>query len=458
MTPNLSPLSSFNPSLVWENALRILSEIGFAVESETVRRKISGQLREKGGRVCFPREIVEHYAEELRRKSAAERRPPDGKPGELSLFNIGLSSYWFDPAAQSIRPYDTATMVKHTKFVYQMARERSFVPNVVGYPLDVPPRIQFLTLYYLHCLYNPGVGAFCLANTLDEMRFNLEIAGVLGVQPVFGTEMISPLKFMGGSIDIAFALYRDGMAVSVDPMPIIGVTAPMDWHAAWGLSVAENIGCYVIFRLCGVADVRPTFRLFPPNMTAGMTYFSSPKHLAAMLTRRAVREFFGMATDGAEFLLVTSKAPDQQAAIEKTAGCLAAATHGFRYLEGAGSLWIDEVFSPQQLLIDLEIRDFVHAMRADLAPSGLNAIDEISRGVEAGSFLSTDCSLDHFEDFIWRPRLFDLGPRAAWDRRALLSRVKPQIEEKAAQYEYELGGVKREEIERIMERARKKLS
>jgi len=134
------------------------------------------------------------------------RRPLPTGSRRAGPFNIGLSSYRFDPATQAIRPYDTHTMIKHTKFVFQMARERSFVPGTVGYPLDVPPRIQFLTLYYLNCLCNPGVGAFALANTLDEMRFNMEIANVLGVPPVFGTEMISPLRLMGshnGSRDVA---------------------------------------------------------------------------------------------------------------------------------------------------------------------------------------------------------------------------------------------------------------
>ena len=46
---------------------------------------------------------------------------------------------------------------------------------------------------------------------------------------------------------------KDG--VITDPMPVLGVTAPADLHAAWAQSVAENIASYSFWRICGCERV-----------------------------------------------------------------------------------------------------------------------------------------------------------------------------------------------------------
>lgn len=115
-------------------------------------------------------------------------------------------------------------------------------------------------------------------------------------------------------------------------------------------------GASRILRECGVEKVLPPrFRLFVPNMSTAMCYHSSPLHIAILLAQRKIYEFSGMETSFGELLMVTSKVPDQQAAMEKIAGCLLGRTYGFTTLEGAGGLWMDEIFSPQQLILDIEI-------------------------------------------------------------------------------------------------------
>jgi trimethylamine:corrinoid methyltransferase-like protein len=273
--------------------------------------------------------------------------------------------------------------------------------------------------------------------------------------------MISPLRFGGASVRVAFEwLDRDpDLAIGIDPMPNLGVTAPADWHLGWAQSVAENMGSYILFREAGFEHVGlPSFRLFVPNMRVGTTYFSSPKHLAALLIRRKVREFFGLATSSAEFTLVTAKRPDAQAAAEKMAGAMLGRVYGFPYLEGAGGLWMDDLFSPVQLMVDLEICNYVNSLDVDLASPARDPLEVMERGLAGGGFLSDPLTLDAFEDFIWRPGLFDLSPRGGWTGPLVHERAAEIARAKAAQYTYELADERREELERIMARARRALA
>jgi len=450
-------LESFDVKAVWNDALRILGEIGLRVPDDRVVKRVGGSLLAGDGCVRFPAELVEHYAAEIRERASAYA-PAEGRR-KLSMYNSTIHSHYLDAATGETRPHTTQSLASHLKFIRSLAEDGVYSGHVPGYPLDVPPALQFLTAYYVECLYHKTPAAQCFALSLEAARYNLEITNLMGLTLSISAEPLSPLKFAGESINIALELHGPGVSVHVDPMPIMGITAPMDWHAAWAQSVAENLGAYIIFRLCGVEDVWPSLRLFVPNMATGMAYFTSPKHLLALLTRRKVHEFFGIHSDWAELLLVSSKAPDQQAAAEKAAGCVAGALFGYTNLEGAGALCLDEVFSAEQLMLDIEILDYVRAMIEEMPRADVDAVDEVRTGTAAGSFFGSDLTLSAFRDYIWRPRLFDLSTRAGWSGVPILEKAaKPSVEERAAAYTYELADARREELERIMARARRELA
>jgi len=449
-------LDHFHVERVYEGALRVLESVGLVVENPAVLQKAHKEFAVAGARVRIPRAVVSRYVDEIRQRAGTVERPPDEPAdGHLVIGNTSLSFTYVDPASGEARPYDTQTLTKHTRFNCALHEDGRFIGSAPGYPMDVPGVLQFITNAYLNCVYNPRPVSPALSVSARERRYLLELCEIMGFRPLFVTELISPMKFIGGSIDIAVELAQPDDAVVTDPMPILGVTAPMDWQAAWSQSVAENLGSYVLLRLCGFEDVAATFRLFVPNLTCGMAYFSSPKHLTALLTRRKLRAFFGLRTEASEFLLVTAKRPDLQAAAEKTAGCMLAAHYGFHYLPAAGHLWMDQIYSPQQLIIDLEIRDYVESLRTTVPESRCSAVEEIRAGMEAGHFMARDLSLDHFAEFSWRPRLFDLVYRPEWDSQSILRKAgEVDVEAIAAGHTYELQGEKREELERWYSRAR----
>jgi hypothetical protein len=450
-------LPGFDVEAVWKGACEILARIGLEVAGAPLLDRISTALPVRRGRVLFPREVLERYAEEIRQKG--RNIPKAAPPDRLTICNSAFCHHYIDSPDQPARPYDTETVIRHTKLTCRLKDEGLIVGGVVGYPLDVPPRLQFLTSYFIDCCYNRSPSAYPLVPDETVLKYMMEIASIMGLRQTIGAEPISPLKFAGASVELAVEHCRDDVDICVDCMPIMGITAPLDWHAAWAQSVAECLGGYVLLRTCGCRAVHPpSFRLFPPNMAAGMIYFSSPQHIFALLSRRKVREFFGLPTDWAELMLITSKAPDQQAAAEKMAGCMLGGLFGFGVIEGAGNLWLDEIFSPGQLMIDVDICNYVRAMRTEFRGARGDLVELVTEGVRRGSFLDTDLTLGCFEDFMWRPALFDLTSRAAWGGVALLDKAARRAEQKLAEYDYELAGQKREQLERVMAEARKELA
>ena len=443
---------------IWDDALRILHEIGLQVTNENIAPMVAQELEVKGNRIHFPETVALRYADEIRERFGSE---PSDPPERISIFSSSLNTHWLDPADGCVKPHDTQTVIRHTRLIRQLAGEGLSGGRAAGVPQDVPAEMQFLITHYIDCVYSRRPGGWGIIQSEAMMHYFLEMAEVMELPKSIGTEMISPLRFMGQSIDLALDYHDRGMTVGIDPMPILGVTAPADWHMAWAQSVAENVGSYALFRACGIRELGcPSFRLFLSNPAAAMTYFSAPQHIAALLTRRRVRQFFGLSTLSAELMLVTSKVPDSQAAMEKMAGCLLGRLFDFPYLEGAGGLWLDEIFSPQQLLIDVEIKHFVEGIKADFADFNETPQDIISvmeEGVRAGGFLAHDLSLDRFREFAWESRLFDLRPRAAWDGtpQSLLAKAARIAEEKIDAYEYELTGDRRRALDEIVARAKR---
>ncbi len=440
---------------IWSGALKVLGEVGLEIGGSVISQALAGKSLRRDGRVRIPAKMAESYADEIRQRfgedtsASAVTRP--------KIYNLPLNPYWLDPADGHIKPNDTETVIRNTRLVRQLAAEELVGGSVAGVPSDAPAEMQFLMVNYIDCITNPTPGSWSLMHSRRSMEYIFEVADVMGLSKSIYAEPISPLKFGGQSVDLAVEFGRKGLWIGVDPMPVLGVTAPGDWHMAWSQSVAENLGAYVIFRECGIEGVQPpSFRLFPPNPSACTPYFSSPRHIMALLMRRKVREFFGLSTNGGELMLVASKAPDQQAAIEKTAGCVLGKVHGFAHLEGAGMLWMDEIFSPQQFMIDIEITHFVESVGCNLTEPEADIVSVMEQGLESGGFLSSDLALDRFREFAWESSLFDLSPRGSWkgDSQSFLDHAAQLAQAKTAAYTYELTDHRREALDAIIARAR----
>jgi trimethylamine:corrinoid methyltransferase-like protein len=104
-----------------------------------------------------------------------------------------------------------------------------------------------------------------------------------------------------------------------------------------------------------------------------------------------------------------------QAAVEKSTLMMAGALNGASYFDGLGTISLDEVFSPVQLVLDIEIMNHVSrvvaGMSVDAMPSDLCGM--IAEGLDRG-YIGSDLTLDHHDSYIWYPDLFDRSNLQSW--------------------------------------------
>jgi trimethylamine:corrinoid methyltransferase-like protein len=171
--------------------------------------------------------------------------------------------------------------------------------------------------------------------------------------------------------------------------------------------------------------------------------------------------FYGWTRSGVpNNIHVMSKLPDAQSAADKAAIMAVGAFLGARHFSCAGTLSLDDVFSPEQLLLDCEIRDWVQRAIQGVW-LGEEAVGdwlaEIQTGAQRG-FMGLDSTLDYYLDHTWYPRRFQRGAVGPWltaGQPRLSERLRDEIRRRIAAHDFELDAERRREIERIYQAARK---
>jgi trimethylamine:corrinoid methyltransferase-like protein len=173
--------------------------------------------------------------------------------------------------------------------------------------------------------------------------------------------------------------------------------------------------------------------------------------------------FYGWGSDpGPGNFHVMAKLPNGQSAAEKASILSLGAFLGARHFSCAGTLSLDEIFSPEQLLLDCEIRDWVERglQGVWLGEEAVeNWVEEIRAGVARG-FLNRDSTLDHYQDHAWYPRRFArgaIGPWLANGQPQLSGQLKKEAQRRIAEHQYELDADRRRAIEEIYAFAKRSL-
>ena len=152
-----------------------------------------------------------------------------------------------------------------------------------------------------------------------------------------------------------------------------------------------------------------------------------------------------------------------QAAAERAAIMVTGAFLGARRFGCAGTLGLDEIFSPEQLLVDCEIRDWVQrSIRGVWMGEEVvdDWVEEIAHGLRQG-FTALDSTLDHYRRDFWYPRRFNHDGVGLWRSKGysrLPDRLRDEVRRRIAAYNFELDAARRRKIERITSDARRAVS
>lgn len=426
-------LSDSDFASVLDGAIRLLTEVGVEIAHLELRTRAQqhGFLIEQD-RVRFSRNQVMAIIDESKLLKR-HRLPALREDNELIQLHLTPNPYpqnIHDLESGHIVPLTCARLETAAKLV-DVLRDRGIAASLPGCPCDVPPQLQVLAQYRIGVRVLRGWQGPVDFKTLPSLPYVMEMAEVMGT-PIRGLPVyvFSPLRLAGESLTAIMQLEDKLESIYIGSMPAAGCTAPIHPVEALALATAEVIGSALILQDCIKPQVYWSVGIFPFDLRGMAMSFGSPESILLEMASHEVNAFLHGKSwwPATGSLLTLAKLPDQQAIAEKTSAMTLGAALGARFFEGAGTLALDEVFSPIQLLMDVEIKDHVERLMNGLSThcSIDVLIHELQNGATRG-FTQTDSSLDCHKELYWYPRLFERRFLAPWQMAG-----SPLVVEKAA--------------------------
>jgi len=451
-----------------EGATRILEEVGIEiVHPRLIARAQQCGFRETNGRIRLSRQQVTEFLQETRQgKSSSRQRISrhQSTPASLTIFPSIYPQSVHDPETDAIVPFTCARLKEATRLVDVLAG-RGVGNSIPGCPVDVPPALQVLMQYRIgveNLRYWRGPVD---AKSLQSMPYVMEMAEVMGCPirslPIY---VFSPLRLAGESLAAVMEYEERLESVTVGSMPAAGFTAPLHPVEAFALAAAEVIGAALIVSECIKPAVHWGVSLWPFDLRGIAMSLGSPESVLFEMASAEVNAYL----HGQPRWPITNnihslaKLPGPQAAAEKASGMTLGALLGVRGFFGAGNLSLDEVFSPVQLLADLEIKDhverLVNGLNTDSDLGGL--AEQVRLGVEGG-FAGLERTLEYYRVLYWHPHFFERRFLGLWQAAGCPSfsaQAKEKIRELVAKHDYEPAAEIRAELERIYKHAERELA
>ncbi len=396
---------------ILNKALKLLAEIGIALPEDSLQKKVSkAGLSVVNGRVALSKDAVVRYLETLR----TEEYP---QPSCRLSGKIGIYASRLDSGERKADYFTQETLNRQTQICQALAERYGIEANAPGYAHDVPGELESLHKYWVSCLWcghgDPEPSSALSADYLFPM------ADVMGEPlrrlPAFPP---SPLTLAGSSVQ-SIIKHADKLdSAYVYAMSMLGISTPMSVTDGFAVNLAETVGCaYLLNALTGLrVDIRPNLLPFDLR-TMGLSFGSSEKFLlermAADLYAQILDEKLSYRSTNVHTL---AKQCGAQSCFERgslmTAGCL----YGARRFYCIGSLALDEVFSPLQLIVDLEMMRQLEKMLVGFEEPEEDYLQDFVEYVRdhlQSGFINTDGTLDNYE-MVGNGGIFDRSSLAQW--------------------------------------------
>lgn len=445
-----SPISNEKIEWMHKQALSVIEKIGIAVPHEKTLKLLSGLkgVSVKGERVHFKDWLVD--------QCTIRKRYEPGTAG----FAVRTGVYCLN-----ILDLDGVARPAVTKDLVEMVR----VADRLGMggeapvePTDIPPKLRQVAMKKVcwensRDIYGGYVYDCEAAEYIYEMSRVADRSFSLG-----GTDFISPLKVNPKKLDLFFHFLDRKIPVGLGTMPLVGVSAPIFYYAAYVQGMAEILAGVTLVKLLFQGEGGPGIvNVYPYDMKYNTVVFGSPEKLTLMLISMQIANYFGFDISP-NALMSMAKEPDAQASAEKLAQTMVTALYGARTFRYAGTLSQDELFSPVQLVIDREIAEYVsHFAGGFNAGPEENFLRLIAEGVKDNTFLAQPTTLEHYRDTYWFPELFEHESLAQWRKNGgqnIRVRAAETVRRKLSETPFALPEDRRKELARIYRKAEEKLT
>ncbi len=462
-------------------AQRLLEEVGLKVRNPGFVKTLQGQkgVRVEGERVHLSRPLTDRFMEEYIGQTRAALIKSDGeqKPGlEWTLRCNGFSIMVIDVETDEARPATCRDLRDLIRLVRSFGMSGSYPCT----PQDVPPLMRALACFKICWQESDNIRPFDYMD-VRQTPYLLEMHRVMGKPFTINVNVPQAMTVSEHDIDIFMKYYpvwkRNHSEIafySICDYPMLGVSKPITATGSLTSYLSQSFGTYMLFKLFD-PDVEMLPRLsagFPVDLqTLCWAYGSPRRHLYDFLNSRALPALCGLRPEeyapSAGSLDTGSCAVDVRAGIEKTSSALVSALQGARYFTGAGNLAVDDLFSGVQLVIDVEIFEYVKELVQSFSPHPdlvtMDGVYEVLQDVAMG----TDEFYSHPDTAAKVRHLLPVSKRRpaeklrAWmaHRQNLKERAREEcIERIRTQPPFQLAAKQSAELETIYARAERELA
>lgn len=439
---------------VVDGAARLLEEFGIELKSESLRNFFSESfsgITFKGDRICFSRQLVHDFIDELRVNPHIPKYSHDTVLSHGESWNcLNLA----DAKTGNVRPATGEDLARIVRFLDSYG-VKGLVPPVSPSEYDA----KFRDLHGTRiCLENsPVYGAPTDTPEEKEAELYKEMSRVVDRKIwILGMLLLNPMRFDERVMEFVLN-HREAPEFDiqmVSGLPALGSTAPLVFPAAHIQGLAEDIASCLFMKASMGYNEPPYLRGDPFDMRFMNFVIAGPEYIMADMANRQLYRHFTGEDRWWGYLLTMSKWPDQQAMYERSTCCYLQALNGATYFKGSGQMASDEVYSPEQVVFDRAIvRGVEHLLKGmPISQDVDQALAAIKEGVSEGHFLSHDTTMDYFRDFFCETDVFpatNLGQWREQNEPVALDQAREIVERSAQENQFKRPQEVVEELRRI---------
>lgn len=417
-------LNEAEVTAIIDGALRILEKTGVRVENDVILNKLAEHgaivdFNEQSAR--FSPSLISDFLDSSRKKEWSDTEITYSGSAEI------YQGWYLDPEDGRYKPWSEERILKYVRLAKAIPSLSDIV--MLGMPAsDWPMHLQPLTEKIFCWKWGISGGSSIWDTNLCPKIYRLwdtwtQSLGLDIKKHFNGTVyMISPLKF--GSVEAEQYVYfaERGLEVNVGSLGSLGGTSPVTPAGALALQTAEGFFLNFLRRaFFGHMDLYLGNSLSVIDMSTGSFQYGRPEQTLLNIAGAAVARRLGAAYGG-HGGLSDAKEPGYEAAAQKMMSAIYNANaYGHGYI-ACGLIAIDEVFSPEQLMLDAEALSCLqHIAKGLVVDENTLALDAIHETGWGGQFLSHPHTAANLRSSLWFPRLFSKETYSIYSSRKGLS-------------------------------------
>ena len=351
---------------------KLLEEVGLKVNHERFVDAIKEHdgVRADGQRVRIDRTLSDRYLdvfiEQNRKELEAAQPPSSDRPWSISCGGYSISV--IDIETDEVRP----ATCRDLRDLIRLAHSLDVTGSYPCAPQDVPPLMRAPACFKICWEESDHIRPFDYLD-VRQTPYLYEMHKVMGRPFTIVVNIPHPMTVSEHDIEVFLRYYpmwkrnpNEIAFYAICDYPMLGILKPITSTGSIASYLAQSFGTYILFKLFDPeVEMRPRLSAGSPVDLRNMCWaFGSPRtHLYAFLNARVLPALCGLRPDLyaplSTVMHTSSCAVDVRAGMEKTATALVGAMQGARAFSGAGNLAVDDLFSGVQLVIDVEIFEYV---------------------------------------------------------------------------------------------------